>query len=129
MENYFINPWIFYLIFVIDNFRGWATATFVTYAILVAISLVISMFLWLECKDAFNHILHKKLYSKLGYIIVSISIILTTFLPSSNTMIKMLIASQITTQNVEAVKKTIKESTDYVIEKLQEVDNKKFGVH
>ena len=59
------------------------------------------------------------------YIVISLSVsgFLFTIIPSQDTMIKMLIAQNITCERVEGGKEMVKDTVDYIFEKIDE--NKK----
>ena len=56
------------------------------------------------------------------YLIISLSVsgFLFTIIPSQDTMMKMLIAQNITYERVEGGKETVKDTVDYIFEKIDE---------
>lgn len=54
---------------------------------------------------------------------VSLSmLIVITFIPSKETCYQMMIASQVTDENIQSAEDVIKKSVDYIFEKLKESD-------
>lgn len=56
-------------------------------------------------------------------LVVSLSmLIVTTFIPAKETCYQMMIASQVTDENIQSAEDVIKKSVDYIFEKLKESD-------
>ena len=96
---YIINPWIFYLISLADSFK-WASG------IIAIITLIISI---LAYEDDVR-------LAKILFAIACISCVICLLIPSKDVCYKMLIASQVTTENINNAKETIKDVVDYIIE-------------
>ncbi len=60
--------------------------------------------------------------AKRVFIAGCVSIIIWLFIPSKDTCYKMLIASQVTTENIENAKETVKDVADYIIEATKNID-------
>lgn len=105
--TYIINPWIFYFISLSDTLK-WA------FGIFVIIAIIGLLYVYDECKNV-------KLAKKV-FIIGCISLVICLFLPSKDTCYKMLIASQVTTENIENAKETVKDVADYIIEATKNID-------
>lgn len=113
-----INPWLFYLVDVIGNFK---TACFVLILLIVigfgAITLI-------EIGEAaeeleLDEVKVIKSLKKMAIVVV----LLMTFnmlLPSKKTCYQMMIASQITDNNIQKAEDVIKNSVDYIFEKINE---------
>ena len=103
--TYIINPWMFYLISLSDMLK-WTTG------ILAIIAFVGVLIFWDE----------RNKYAKRCFIVGCISLVICLFLPSKDTCYKMLIASQVTTENIENAKETVKDVVDYIIEATKNID-------
>ena len=102
---YIINPWIFYLISLSDTLK-WATG-------ILAIIAFIGVWIFYDEKNK---------YAKRCFIVGCISLVICLFLPSKDICYKMLIASQVTTENIENAKETVKDVVDYIIEATKNID-------
>lgn len=49
-------------------------------------------------------------------------LIVITFIPAKETCYQMMIASQVTDENIQSAEDVIKKSVDYIFEKLKESD-------
>lgn len=96
---YIINPWIFYLISLADSFK-WASG-------IVAIIAIILSFLAYE---------EGVKLAKILFAVACVSCVICLLIPSQNVCYKMLVASQLTTENINNAKETIKNIVDYIIE-------------
>lgn len=96
---YIINPWTFYLISLADSFK-WASG------IVAIIALIVSIFSY---EDDVR-------LAKILFAIACISCVICLLIPSQNVCYKMLVASQVTTENINNTKETIKNIVDYIIE-------------
>ena len=105
--TYIINPWMFYFI-SLSNTLKWV------FGIFAIIAIIGSLYIYDEYRNV-------KL-AKRVFIVCCISIIICLFLPSKDTCYKMLIASQVTTENIENAKETVKDVADYIIEATKNID-------
>lgn len=113
-----INPWIFYLINTISNFK---TILLVILIVLAICGFVLLLFL-LEEYDLLEDDTQKSV-KKIGkriFLGTVISLSLLIFLPSKETSYQMLIAKYVTGENIEIVKNEVTEIVDYICEKLDE---------
>ena len=69
--------------------------------------------------DDFTNVDYKKLF-KIIAILLSISAFVSTAIPSQDTMMKMLVAQNITYERVEGGKEMVKDTVDYIFEKIDE---------
>ena len=99
-----INPWLFYLINVLEVFRK-----------ICIICIVISGMVVL-CFSVADEI--KTRWKIVSAAVLSISIVGVIFIPSESTSTKMLIANFVTYENVEFTKDSIIELVDYIVEKV-----------
>ena len=122
MNEPIISPWVFYLIAKVDWIFG----------ISIGISIILACFwLWylideIECRGPYGEYLRKeyerfKSRRKLIQKFIIIPIIITIITPASNTLTKMIVASQVTPHNIEVVGNTIENSVDYIFDKINEV--------
>lgn len=121
--TYYINPIWFYLMNV-------STGMKIFLCILGGISLVFTIFaimIWMieESVDITNlEENEKKIFKLFKNIIIAsiISLFIGVFVPSKETCIEMMIASQVTHENVAATKEEIYEIVDYVTDKVKGVE-------
>ena len=108
-----INPWWFYWMEIANTIR----------VIAFVISFISGIITTFCCIDTIGTSEEKDGYSprKLLKFILKIFIpacIILTFTPSSDTMMKMLVADNTTPNNLEIVGDTIEEGVDYIFEKI-----------
>ena len=112
-----INPWLFYLVDCLDGLK--------TLCILTAPVLVIVIgFLTVKIDDL-GRGEEKELKSarrtrKIVILFSILILIVIPFIPSKETCYKMMVASQITDNNIQKAEDTIKNSVDYIFEKINE---------
>ena len=112
-----INPWLFYLVDCLDGLK--------TLCILAVPVLVIVIGYLTLTIDDLGRGEEKELKSarRTRKIVILFSILLLIvipFIPSKETCYKMLIASQITDTNIQKAEDVIKNSVDYIFEKINE---------
>lgn len=124
-----INPWIFYLIEVLNGLKEVSVvAIFTTIIMLICIGIAT---LWLRSEDSFYrsdknastikaYIRAFKKLSIVACVITSVYIVT----PSEETMYKMLAAQYVTYENVDKATESIKEGVDYIFKKLNKEDKK-----
>lgn len=110
-----INPWLFYLIDVIFSFR--------------VLSILITMLIFLSfaidiIKYDMDELDEVKVIKTLKKKVIVIALLITfaIFLPSKKTCYHMIIASQVTDDNIQSAEDVIKDSVDYIFEKIKESD-------
>lgn len=113
-----INPWLFYLVDVIGNFKA------ACFAILLIIVIGFGATVLIEVGKAKDELeLDEVKVIKALKRMVAVAVLLMTLdmlLPSKKTCYQMMIASQITDNNIQKAEDTIKESVDYIFEKINE---------
>lgn len=124
-----INPWIFYLIDILSNLKGVSRfATFITALALIVITIITA---YLKVQDSYygseNNIevieILTRFFKKLLIVAcIAISVFIVT--PSEETMYKMLVAQNVTYENVDKAQEEIKETVDYIFKKLGKEDKK-----
>lgn len=110
-----INPWLFYLVDMIGSFQILS----ILIALLIIISFAIEIIKYDEAMDELDKVKVIKTFKK-KVIVIALLITFAIFLPSKETCYKMMIASQITDNNIRKAEDTIKESVDYIFEKINE---------
>ena len=106
---FIVNPWIFYLAEICDGLK------------LVAIFGVLIIFVYMIIRmisyysDGKPHWWDKNF--KIATIIGLLFLVLSVTIPSQNTCYKMIIASQVTAENLDKVEDTIERIADYVADK------------
>ena len=112
-----INPWIFYFIDVLNNLGGLLFVIIMS-AIISFIYVMISQ----ENEKEANK-WAKRNFKKI-MIILSVCTSLYCVVPSEETMYKMLVAQNVTYENVDKAQEEIKETVDYIFKKLGKEDKK-----
>ena len=117
--NYIINPWVFYLLNVLDNIVLCVIVllTFLSSAYVVYI-LVWCLAFYENDKEKYPSPLALLRKWKIPLILCILALVL---IPSQETCYKMLIASQVTTEHIADAKETIKEVADYIVESAKEI--------
>ena len=125
MNEPIISPWVFYLINLFNNvlwlFGLVAILSIITCAGYIVVGLCIYDAAYKEEKEEFA----KKAIRIFKYIFATliVSCVITIFVPSSDTIYKMLVASQVTPHNIEVMGDTVENSIDYIFEKIQSLDD------
>lgn len=107
-----INPWLFYLVDVIGNLKLGCLII----PILLAIGELILSLLFEEkiTDEQFAKTIKKLL------ICAACGITVWMVLPSQETCYQMMVASQVTEENIQKAEDVIKDSVDYIFEKINE---------
>lgn len=111
-----INPWLIYFVDCLELVQ--------LSCILMVIALVVAILI-LTCRMDDLEYKEKELKSarRTRKIVIFFSILLLIvipFIPSRETCYKMMIASQITNNNIQKAEDVIKDSVDYIFEKINE---------
>lgn len=127
--NTIIPSWIFYLISTLSSIKGFLFGASIVGLIIYGIYLTYGMILIMVGKDFGSNdddfvkgksVLNQ---SKKSAVIMLIIMLISCFIPSEKTMYTMLANSFITHNNVETFKGNAKELTDYVFDKIKEIQN------
>lgn len=110
-----INPWLFYLVDMIGSFQILS----ILIALLIIISFAIEIIKYDEAMDELDKVKVIKTFKK-KVIVIALLITFAIFLPSKKTCYKMMIASQITDNNIQNAEDVVKDSVDYIFEKINE---------
>ena len=112
-----INPWLFY---IVDCLEGLKMVCIISVPVLV----IVIGFLTATIDDLWSDQEKEKksaIRTRKIVILFSISILIVIpFIPSKETCYKMMVASQITDNNIQTAEDTIKKSVDYIFEKINE---------
>lgn len=113
-----INPWLFYIVDVIDNFKS---ACFILILIIVIAFGAIFLIEIGETADELelDEVKVIKTLKRMGAVVVLL-ITFNMLLPSKKTCYQMMIASQVTDNNIQKAEDVIKGSVDYIFEKINE---------
>lgn len=110
-----INPWLFYLVDMIGNFQILS----ILIVMLIIISFAIEIIKYDEAMDELDKVKAIKTLKK-KVIVIALLISFAIFLPSKDTCYKMMVASQITDTNIQKAEDVIKDSVDYIFERINE---------
>lgn len=110
-----ISPWIFYLISLFNNI-GTISVIIAVISPIALIGATILVF----CADELDN--YGKSIRK-GFIACIAVAVLSCAIPSKKTMYTMLVSSLVTYENVETVGNTIKDSVDYIIDKVADSED------
>ena len=112
-----INPWLFYLVDCLDGLKMLC---------ILAVPLLVFVIGYITFTiDDLGRGKEKELKSarRTRKIVILFSILLLIvipFIPSKETCYKMMVASQITDNNIQKAEDVIKDSVDYIFEKINE---------
>lgn len=112
-----INPWIFYLINILENIMVTGIVVFVISAV-TAIVMGVMVFDPAESVSDEKKKLFKKMLKRVVVPIVVVCTLLITFIPSKKTMYTMFVSSYVTTDNLETATEVIQDGVDYIFDKL-----------
>ena len=120
--TYYINPIWFYLMNISTGIKGFL-------CVLGGFSLVFSVIAFITWVNDYVDIMdldddEKKIFKIYKKIIITsiITLFIGIFVPSKETCIEMMIASQVTHENVTATKEEIYEIVDYITDKVRGED-------
>lgn len=112
-----INPWLFYIVDLLDGLKTLC---------IIAVPVLVIVIGYLAVRiDDLGRGEEKELKSarRTRKIVILFSIfllIVIPFIPSKETCYKMMVASQITDNNIQKAEDVIKDSVDYIFEKINE---------
>lgn len=107
-----ISPWLFYLVDVMDNLKF--------ECLFIPMLFLLYMLSIVYTKE--EDINEEKIVKIVKKLIICSALVFTveSFLPSKKTCYQMMIASQVTDENIKKAEDTIKSSVDYIFEKINE---------
>lgn len=120
--NYLISPWVFYVMSVFESLGfifGLLWIVFVATFIVFFLILIGSFFTEAIDVDDISSFF-KKTKGKKKYVIIPIILfaVLSIAVPSKETMIQMLVASQVHQENYEFAKDELTDLVDYIVDKI-----------
>jgi len=115
---YYINPWVFYLLGV-SNSVGIACVSFLAVFAIVFGSYALVWFI--ESPEDERLVTPIQILKKWRVPLI-LTIAFLVFMPSEDTIYKMMIASQVTTENIDTAKETIQDVADYIIDAVKEIE-------
>ena len=114
--TYYINPLWFYLMHLSHNFGVFCAILGGIFILCGFVHIVILTDGVDTDKEEAAIKKHIKLFFILGLLVVTISLLL----PNKETCIEMMVASQITHENIEATKEEVYDIIDYITDKIKE---------
>ena len=123
--TYVINPWYFYWIEVVHELDGF----FGVLAFITGTSILLGGVLSISCIERDLEEYCKKIikFIKITFCIFIFSITAMVFIPSKTTLYQMIVAKNVTYENIEKTKQEGMKLVDYIIEKTEEYNKKKDG--
>lgn len=118
--HYIINPWAFYLLGV-SNSVG---VVCVVFLFLFGITFGVYSIIWLVEFSEYEEYKTPSWIFKKWKVPLILSIAFLVFMPSEDTIYKMMIASQVTTENIDTAKETIQDVADYIVDAVKEIKEK-----
>jgi undecaprenyl pyrophosphate phosphatase UppP len=109
----------FYWLEVVDNFKYTVYMATVILIIVTAIIIVIGLLFWDEVSDLISVKILKRMAILIGVTILTSSLV-STFVPSRETLIQMKVAELATYENVDTAIETTKDLVDYVLDEIDE---------
>ena len=116
MNNYIINPSIFYWMNVLDTVRGITLFCSIT-SMATLIVLAIAYLICINTEEYTDAKIYKKVLP-VAAIIAVISSIIVIFVPDKRTSMEMLIARTATYENAQLTVQGIKEIVDYIVQAI-----------
>jgi hypothetical protein len=121
--NPIISPLTIYLINLMDPLH----AVFIGACIVFLVLGILNGIDYLDNKDSSTEKYQKQAQKALGRtrrmaVICVLCMLLAVFVPSKNTIIEMIVAQNITINNINAGEEKVKEAIDYLVEKVKEVN-------
>ena len=116
--HYIINPWVFYLLDFVNSIGVACVAFLSVFAILFG-SYALIWSIEFSRNDEYPTPIQ---ILKKWRVPLILSIVFLVFTPSTDTIYKMMIASQVTTENVNTAKETIQDVADYIVDAVKEIN-------
>lgn len=104
-----INPLLFYLIDVISNLK--------IMCCIFPLAILGGFIIWIACDEDASEEKLNRLFKK-WFIVTIVFLAFTLFLPSKKTCYQMMVSSQVTEENIKSAEDVIKDSVDYIFEKI-----------
>lgn len=116
MNEPLINPWMFYMVDVLDTFRQVIGAIAIIGVGVIATWTIVGT---MEC--GFKEMLSTIRKYKRFVICICIAGLLTVFIPAQDTIHKMIAATYVTQENINTVEDRIDKIADRLVEKINQV--------
>ena len=116
--HYIINPWVFYLLGLSNSVGIMCVAFLGIFAIVFGIYLLF----WVVEFVGYDEYPTPMQILKKWRVPLILTIAFLVFMPSTDTIYKMMIASQVTTENIDTAKETIQDVADYIIDAVKEIE-------
>ena len=110
-----INPWLFYLVDLLDGLKMLCILAVPVLIFVIAIITIRIDDLGSKNEKELNS---SKRTRKIVILFSILLLIVIPFIPSKETCYKMMIASQVTDNNIQKAEDVIKDSVDYIFEKI-----------
>lgn len=112
-----INPWMFYLVECLDGLK---MLCILAVPLLVFVIGYITFTIDDLVRGEEKELKSARRTRKIVILFSILLLIVIPFIPSKETCYKMMVASQITDNNIQKAEDTIKNSVDYIFEKINE---------
>lgn len=120
-----ISPWLIYLIDLFDNLKGLFTIALILFGCAAVVLSIILFIGSVDYEQDEDPIVTCKKHLKQSVIWLCVSGLLFAVIPSKDTMYKMIVSENVTTDNIQAVGKTGKDVVDYITDQIDKVVNDK----
>ena len=120
-----ISPWLIYLIDLFDNLKGLFTIALILFGFAAVVLSIIWFIGSVDYEQDKDLIVTCKKHLKQSVIWLCVSGLLFAVIPSKDTMYKMIVSENVTTDNIQAVGKTGKDVVDYITDQIDKVVNDK----
>lgn len=120
--NPIVSPWIIYLIETLSNLKPILS---ICIFIFLGICFVLGLVTFIIYDDNDNKNICSLWYSKLHFffIVIVVSTIINTCIPSKETMYTMLVANYVTIDNINMFGDGVKNTVDYVMDSIDQLIN------
>ena len=112
-----INPWMFYLVDCLDGLK---MLCILAVPVLIFVIAIITIRIDDLGSENEKELKSSKRTRKIVILFSILLLIVIPFIPSKETCYKMMVSSQITDTNIQKAEDTIKNSVDYIFEKINE---------
>lgn len=106
-----INPWLFYIVDVISSLK--------IACCIFPLAILCGIVLWIVCDEDASEEKLNNLFKK-WFIVTIVTLTFSLFLPSKKACYQMMVASLVTEENFKSAEDVIKDSVDYIFEKINE---------
>ena len=118
-----ISPWLIYLIDLFDNLKGLFTIALILFGCAAVVLSIIWFIGSVDYEQDEDPIVTCKKHLKQSVIWLCVSGLLFAVIPSKDTMYKMIVSENVTTENIQDIGKTGKDMVDYIVDQIDKVVN------